>query len=231
MTAVTVRVKRPRSWDDSLEECAAQITNRELQAALLRYARIWDQHYQPSFLSIRKSLSAISRQYTAYSEDDGHSEWLLLRDDDDIHFELPDEIWDQPPDVVMLGFSVYRYNITPRLTKELLRPNYLVGCRSNGIAVRRWYFRMLTDEQVRLLTGDHANAHRYVHFSGYRYVLYPHLISGIHLVHPTSLTMARDGIDPLQALCPKEELQLFIPDCPSFVRAVIDLFLSVREGK
>jgi len=41
---------------------------------------------------------------------------------------------------------------------------------------------------ARTVLGDHIKAHAYVHFVGYRYVLYPEVIGGLGLVHPASAT-------------------------------------------
>lgn len=224
---VTAYVKGQLATATSNEEAARRCTNIELQDQMLAYMRAWDAIFAPSFLEIRKLLAENADRHTAYPPDDGQSEWLLVRDDDDIHLPVSEQYFDQPADVVLVGFSSELYVLLPGVRSFTYEVNYRQGPWSNGYAIRRWFFNSLTPEQRRLMLGDHAKVHAYVHFVGYRYVLYPEIICGLGLVHPASMT-AMQNFAPEKAAVKPDVLTRFATGKHSFVKEAANIFCSVQ---
>lgn len=80
---------------------------------------------------------------------------------------------------------------------------------------------------ARTVLGDHIKAHAYVHFVGYRYVLYPEVIGGLGLVHPASAT-AMLNFAPEKAAVKPDVLTRFATGKHSFVKEAANIFCSVQ---
>ncbi len=228
-TGVSAYVKGPPSWQGDKSAWAAHFTNVELAEDLLRFIINWDNTYSPSFGALRQQLRALAAAYTAYPADDGVSEWLLIRDDDDIHFPIPEECFAiDDEEIVLLGFSVWRCDLII-FRHHLDRCWYFHGCLSNGYALRRRFFYSLTPEQRRLILGDHINAHRYVHALGKKYLLYPHVASGINLVHPASVSSRERPYVVRDFIRNKPLVESFLKHTSEFVRRAGEILLQIHE--
>ncbi len=228
---VTSYVKRPHSWYSEPEELVKYHTNIELQQELIKYLYRWNELFTPDYGYLRDKISLLANDMTGYPNDDGRSEWLAIRDDDDIHLRVDSSCFDVEPDIVLIGFNVQRYWLipTPDLHLEIEICSYLRGCYSCGMVVRRSFFDQLTREQRRLLMGDHYKAHAFVHFMGYRYVLHSQTTLAISVTHPLSASAAQMLGDPLVAFPDRERLQQFIRDAPLYVQQVGEIFLNCQR--
>ncbi|MEM4167628.1 MAG: hypothetical protein QXW98_04215 [Candidatus Caldarchaeum sp.] len=174
----------------------------------------------------RTDLAQLARSFTFFPEDDGASEWICFRDDDDVHLRIPSYVFNVPEDVVMVAWSTDCVSFIPNVMSYVHFVNYRVGAATGSYAVRRRWYNSLTDAQRVLVNFDHWNVHRYVHWSGYRYFMFSEVIGTVYLIHPVSITagtMNFQGID--YEYIKKVRDGSIIP----YVREAANLYLSLTE--
>lgn len=175
------------------EKDIKRVINAEFRQKILDLSNKLKSDYDVDFFTFRKKLASIAKKFCAYPANDERSEWICFFDDDDIIVEIPDYVFQQPSDVVLVGWSTYLVSLVNQ-AKSYLRPiNYIHGPFLGGYAIRRKWYASLTPEQKMLIATDHHNAHRYAHWSGYKYVFYPNIIGNYYLIHPISITGAQNG--------------------------------------
>lgn len=233
MAGVTGYVKGRLGPHMTAQEAAAAFYDPLVSRDIAAFITRWDQMYNLSFLQIRGILHALASAQTFYHPDDGQSEWLFVRDDDDIHLAVPQECFDQPDDVVMVGFSTDIYSLIPPFGRSVHRVTYISGCLSNGYAIRRSYLNSLTDNQRKLILCDHSKCHAFVHFSGCRYVFYPDVVGGVYVRHPASASMALQKIPPEKVPLDMKLIWNWAENddasIPQFVRTVARVFAGLRR--
>ncbi|WP_347245390.1 hypothetical protein [Thermogutta sp.] len=157
--------------------------------------RAWDEWFgSGSYTEFRRFLYEISGATTAVTRvtslDEAKAEWIAFIDDDDWLFaSVHDLIQDVPDDVMLVAWPVEIAVLTSELRREVEPVTVRRGPHSCGYAVRRRFLDKLTPEQLDLVRDDHRHVHRYVHFSGFRY-LFRELVGACYILSPASITVA-----------------------------------------
>lgn len=188
----------PWQWSTQTEAIAhLQHANGSVVHKCLRYYATLGKRLMVSWTDIRLRLREIANRHTAIPYDDGCSEWLAIRDDDDIHCDVPPSIFAVPDHVVMICWTVRVVSIVHNPNTYLVIPAVETGQYSNGYTVRREWFESLSPRQKQLVGKDHGHAHRYVDFAGKQYLFRPDIIGGEAVTHPASLTAAKVNNDTI----------------------------------
>ena len=140
---------------------------------------LWNQHFpECSYYDFRKFLAEIASSQNAitlvrdWRKSD--AEWIIPIDDDDWILDgIEQALANVPEEFVLVGWSVQMANLlqAPRLSID--KVHWQTGPLSCGYAIRRSFLETLTPEQLSLIRDDHRNVHRYVHFSGRKYLFHP----------------------------------------------------------
>jgi len=143
-----------------------------------RLHELWNARFPHCpYLEFRAFLSHVATQHAAQDirrvDDwrDAEAEWIALIDDDDWHLPgLAEALATVPSDFVMACWPVNIADLTssPRTYVEPI--HWSRGPHSCGYAVRKWWLETLTPRQLALIRDDHRHVHRYVDFSGEKYL-------------------------------------------------------------
>jgi len=141
-----------------------------------RLHELWNARFPTCpYLEFRKFLADVARGHTALpSVDDwrtANAEWIAPIDDDDWHLPgLSEALARVPGEFVMACWHVRIANLTKNPSLYVEPIHWIHGPHSCGYAVRKAWLASLTPRQITLLRDDHRHVHRYVDFSGEKYL-------------------------------------------------------------
>jgi len=141
--------------------------------------RLWNQTFPEfSYRDFRKFLTEVASSQNAISLvrdwKETQAEWVIPIDDDDWILDgIEQALADVPDEFVLVGWSVQVANLLQEPGLFIDKVHWQTGPHSCGYAIQRSFLETLTPEQLRLIRDDHRNVHRYVHFSGRKYLFHP----------------------------------------------------------
>lgn len=150
----------------------------DVYARVKRLHDLWNASF-PTFpyLAFRAFLADVAETYAALDiprSDDwrqAEAEWVAPIDDDDWHLPgLAEALAAVPGDFVMACWPVKIANLTRNPTLYVEPIHWATGPHSCGYAVRKSWLETLTPRQFALMRDDHRHVHRYVDFSGHKYL-------------------------------------------------------------
>lgn len=197
-----------------------------------RLHELWDARF-PGFpyLAFRRFLADVAETYAALDiprSDDwrqAEAEWVAPIDDDDWHLPgLAEALAAVPGDFVMACWPVKIANLTRNPTLYVEPIHWATGPHSCGYAVRKSWLETLTPRQFALMRDDHRHVHRYVDFSGEKYLFLVQPYAQ-YLFTPASISSISSPEARELNMATREEYENLIPSCPPGVKEVAE-FLS-----
>lgn len=220
-------VTRVTPWTFSTVEEALANPGPEPRKYVWWLIREWEERGR-SWLDFRLAIRRIAEKYNRVPPDDGESEWVAPCDDDDILLDIPPWLFDAEPEVALVAWPVCVLRFIPPIGAHISVPNHVSGPQSNGYAVRRSFLDRVTERQRGFLLKDHANAHRYIHYSGKEYRMFRSPILGYAARTPASMTFAHERAKNNARWPTAEEILKGLPeDAHPYRREIAEAVLHV----
>ena len=178
------------------------------------------------YLTFRRHLSEIAASNTLIpTVDDPHdaqTEWIAPIDDDDWHLPgLAEALAAVPGDFVMACWPVKIANLTRNPTLYVEPIHWATGPHSCGYAVRKSWLETLTPRQFALIRDDHRNVHRYVDFTGHKYLFLDQPYAQ-YVFTPASISSISSPDANELNIATREEYAVFVHHCPPGVKEVAE---------
>ncbi len=194
-----------------------------------RLHELWNARFPDcSYLEFRTFLASVARANTTLPTVDdwtvASSEWVAPIDDDDWHLPgLSEALAAVPSDFVMTCWPVRIANLTKNPSLYVEPIHWATGPHSCGYAVRKWWLETLTPRQLALMRDDHRHVHRYVDFSGHKYLFLDQPFAQ-YLWTPASISSISSPDANDLNMATREEYAVFVHlhHCPPGVKEVAE---------
>lgn len=197
-----------------------------------RLYELWDARFPDyPYLEFRTFLANVARANTVLPTVDdwtmASSEWIAPIDDDDWHLPgLADALALVPNDFVMACWPVIIANLTRDPCIYIEPIHWGTGPHSCGYAVRKKWLESLSPRQVTLIRDDHRHVHRYVDFSGEKY-LFLDKPFGQYVFTPASISSIPSADAEELNIATRDEYATFAIDCPPGVKEVAEFLATI----
>jgi len=192
-----------------------------------RLHELWNARFPHCpYIDFRRMLARIAEEHAAPDIPrldnwrDADAEWVAPIDDDDWHLAgLADALAQIPADFVMVCWPVKIANLTRNPTLYVEPIHWATGPHSCGYAVRKSWLETLTPRQFALMRDDHRHVHRYVDFSGHKYLFLDQPYAQ-YVFTPASISSIPDHKTTALNIATAQAYAAIAADCPPGVQEV-----------